>query len=230
MTNGFLLLEGGAEFGGSMADPDQRALELAGGYDIALSILPTAAAPDNNHRRAGQNGQRWFESLGARQVAVLPVIDRASADAPENAAAIRNSRLVYLLGGFTHFLGQTLSGSLCHQAMRQAYLQGAVIAGSSAGAMVLCQYYFHPGNASIVEGLNFLPGTCFLPHHNTFGQGWAAQLAKLLPEQVLIGVDEQTGILNDGKDGAWHVYGKGAATIYRSGKPAVYVPGQAFHL
>ena len=210
--------------------PDRRALELAGGYDAALSILPTAAAPDHNHQRAGQNGRRWFESLGARQVAVLPVIDRASADSPENAAAIQNSRLVYLLGGFTHFLGQTLSGSRCSQAMNSAFQAGAVIAGSSAGAMVLCQYYFHPGHASVVEGLNFLPGTCFLPHHNTFGQGWAAQLAKLLPGQVLIGVDEQTGILNDGVDGAWRVYGKGAATIYRGGKLAVYVPGQAFHL
>jgi len=230
MTKGFLLLEGGAEFGGRMADPDRRALELAGGYDAALSILPTAAAPDHNHQRAGQNGQRWFESLGARQVAVLPVIDRASADSPENAAAIQNSRLVYLLGGFTHFLGQTLSGSRCSQAMNSAFQAGAVIAGSSAGAMVLCQYYYHPGHASVVEGLNFLPGTCFLPHHNTFGQGWAAQLAKLLPGQVLIGVDEQTGILNNGRDGAWNVYGKGAATIYRAGRPVIYQPGQTFSL
>ena len=28
---GFILLEGGAEFGGEMATPDRRALELAGG-------------------------------------------------------------------------------------------------------------------------------------------------------------------------------------------------------
>ena len=178
MSNGYLLLEGGAEFGGRMADPDRRALELAGGYDIPLSILPTAAAPDHNHHRAGQNGKRWFERLGARQVAVLPVIDRASADHPQNAAAIQDSRLVYLLGGFTHFLGQTLSGSLCSQAMRAAFQDGALIAGSSAGAMVLCQYYYHPGNASVVEGLNFLPGTCFLPHHNTFGAGLGGPTGK----------------------------------------------------
>jgi cyanophycinase len=230
MKEGFLLLEGGAEFGGRMADPDRRALELAGGYDIPLSILPTAAAPDHNHTRAGLNGKRWFESLGAQRVAVLPVIDRASANFPENATVIENSRLVYLLGGFTHFLGQTLSGSLCSQAMLRAHQDGAVIAGSSAGAMVLCQYYYHPGNASIVEGLNYLPGTCFLPHHNTFGQGWAAQLLKLLPGRVLIGVDEQTGILNDGSGATWNVYGKGTATIYREGQTEIYHPGQIFSL
>jgi cyanophycinase len=228
MRYGYLLLEGGAEFGGRMADPDRRALELAGGLDVPLCILPTAAAPDHNHNRAGQNGKRWFESLGARQVTVLPVIDPASANSPENAAAIQHSRLVYLLGGFTHYLGQTLSGSLCAEAMLQAYQDGAVIAGSSAGAMVLCQHYYHPGGGSIAQGLNFVPGSCFLPHHNTFGQDWAARLAELLPEQVLIGVDEQTGILDDGPGGTWNVYGKGAATIYRKGQAAVYHPGQSF--
>ena len=228
MSKGYLLLEGGAEFGGRMADPDRRALELAGGVDIPLCILPTAAAPDNNHNRAGQNGKRWFESLGARQVEVLPVIDRASANLPENAAAIQHSRLVYLLGGFTHYLGQTLSGSLCAEAMLQAYQDGAVLAGSSAGAMVLCQYYYHPGSGSVAQGLNYLPGTCFLPHHNTFGQGWADRLAELLPEQILIGVDEQTGIMDDGPGGTWRVYGKGAATIYRKGQAAVHHPGQSF--
>ena len=43
---GYLLLEGGAEFSGKMADPDRRAIELAGGPDVIISIIPTAAAPD----------------------------------------------------------------------------------------------------------------------------------------------------------------------------------------
>ena len=30
---GYLLLEGGAEFGGRMRDPDLKAIELAGGFD-----------------------------------------------------------------------------------------------------------------------------------------------------------------------------------------------------
>ena len=49
---GYLLLEGGAEFGGQMAVPDRRALELAGGFEARISIIPTAAAPDNNFLRA----------------------------------------------------------------------------------------------------------------------------------------------------------------------------------
>src|SRR5258705_2374972 len=56
---GVLLLEGGAEFGGGMSEPDLQAIELAGGFDAAICILPTAAAPDHNHKHAGNNGIRW---------------------------------------------------------------------------------------------------------------------------------------------------------------------------
>ena len=53
---GHLLLEGGAEFGGRMAEADRRAIELAGGAEAPICIIPTAAAPDNNHEHAGENG------------------------------------------------------------------------------------------------------------------------------------------------------------------------------
>jgi hypothetical protein len=66
--NGHILLEGGDEFGGAMEAPDRRALELAGGARAPLCVLPTAAAPDNNHRRAGENSRLWFTALGSRSV------------------------------------------------------------------------------------------------------------------------------------------------------------------
>ena len=136
---GYILLEGGAEFGGQMAKPDKRAIELAGGSDVQVSIVPTAAFPDKNHQRAGQSGVRWFERLGARHVTLLPLIDQASANQFSVASALRQSRLIYLLGGFPHYLAQTLAGSLSWQAMLEAYDTGAVIGGSSAGAMILCE-------------------------------------------------------------------------------------------
>jgi cyanophycinase len=228
---GYLLLEGGAEFGGLMSEPDRRAIELAGGPDAPICIIPTAAAPDNNHQRAGRNGENWFRSLGARRVEVLPLIDKTSANDPQIAAQISQSRLVYMLGGFTGHLGQTLANSASWQAMLTAYEAGAVIAGSSAGAMVMCQYYFDPGKAQVVEGLGFVPNACVLPHHNTFGKGWAGQLSKLLPNVVLLGIDERTGMLDDAEGGrktGWRVYGQGSVTLYRGGKPTVYRTGQSF--
>ncbi len=227
---GHILLAGGAEFGGRMAEPDLRAIELAGGFDAPISIIPTAAAPDHNHERAGRNGVRWFERLGAHNVAALPLIDRASADSPAVVAALRESRLIYLLGGFPHYLGQTLLGSAGWQAIMAAQQAGALVAGSSAGAMVLCQHYYNPESSQVIAGLEMLPNACVLPHHNSFGKGWAARLAALLPDSVLLGIDEHTAMLDDGAGGAWRVYGQGAVTLYRHGQATVHAAGAEFAL
>ena len=166
---GYIVLEGGAEFGGEMAAPDRRALELAGGLDVPVSIIPTAAAPDNNHQRAGENGMQWFQSLGATDVVVLSLIDRASANDPAIVDTLKKSRMIYLLGGFPHYLGQTLLQSHAWHAIVAAHEAGAVIAGSSAGAMVLCEYYYNPAAGEIVEGLGLMQDACVIPHHNTSG-------------------------------------------------------------
>ena len=229
---GYLLLEGGAEFGGRMSDPDLRAIALAGGSHAQISIIPTAAAPDNNYRRAGGNGVAWFQSLGATNVAWLPLIDKASANDASIAAAIANSRLIYMLGGFTGYLGETLKGSASFQAMLDAYDQGAVIAGSSAGAMVMCQYYSDPGKGQVVEGLNLIPNSCVLPHHNTFGKRWATRLSEQLPYAVLLGIDERTAMLDDGDAGrkrGWRVCGQGGVTLYRGGLATTYQAGETFN-
>src|SRR3972149_387488 len=102
-----ILLAGGAEFGGRMREPDLRAIELAGGFEAPIRIIPAAAAPDNNHKHAGNNGVRWFQSLGAKDVEVVNVIDKASANDPALVAVMRASRLIYLLGGFPQHLGET---------------------------------------------------------------------------------------------------------------------------
>src|SRR5215212_11721039 len=100
---GILLLEGGAEFGGKMREPDLEAIQRAGGFDAPIRIIPTAAAPDHNHQRAGNNGIRWFQSLGAKDVGSLSLIDKASANDEIIAKSLREAKLIYMLGGFTGY-------------------------------------------------------------------------------------------------------------------------------
>lgn len=227
---GFILLEGGAEFGGQMEFPDRQAIAMAGGSDVLISIITAAAAPDNNHLRAGKNAVRWFQGLGATHVTALPVVDRLSADDPDHAGLLKNSKLIYLLGGFPRYLGQTLTDTLCWQAIQVAYQAGAVIAGSSAGAMVLCENYYDPVGAQVMKGLGLIGGICVLPHHNTFGRDWAPRLLQLLPNIILVGIDEETGIINDTSGGRWRVFGKGASTIYRDGQIEKHISPQGFVL
>jgi cyanophycinase len=226
---GTLLLEGGAEFGGRMSGPDLQAVDLAGGLGAPIAILPTAAAPDRNHERAGRNGLRWFTSLGATRVDVVPVIDQRSANDPALAARVRAARLIYMLGGFPGYLAVTLAGSRVWQAALDSYADGAVLGGSSAGAMVLCEHLYDPERGQLIAGLNSIPGACVLPHHNGFGRFWAPRLSQWLPAALLIGIDEQTGILGE-PSGAWTIHGAGSVTLYRGGASQVYSPGASFYL
>jgi cyanophycinase len=227
---GYFLLEGGAEFGGRMREPDLKAIELAGGSDAPIRIIPTAAAPDNNHQRAGNNGIRWFESLGAKDIVSVPLIDKSSANNKEISQSLRTAKLIYMLGGFTHYLGQTLKDSLAWKGVLDAYEGGAVIAGSSAGAMVMCEFYYDPSAGQIYEGLKLVPHSLVLPHHNTFGKSWAPRLIKQIPDVTLIGIDEGTGMLNDGKNGSWNVYGHGSVTLYRNHQVENHPTGMSFSL
>ena len=156
---------------------------------------------------------RWFKGLGAKDVLSVPLVDRASANDATVAQSLRAARLIYLLGGFTDYLGRTLKDSLAWQAVVKAYRDGAVVAGPSAAAMVMCQVYFDPRAGQVVEGLALVPNSLVLPHHDTFGKGWAARLRKQVPDVTLIGIDEQTGTLNDGEHKSWNVYGAGTVTL-----------------
>ena len=227
---GYIVLEGGAEFQGHMADVDRRSMALAGGDDARVNIIPAAAAPDHNQDKAGNNGVSWFRKLGARHVHSLPLVDRASANDPAISETLRQSHLIFLLGGFPGYLAETLANSRCWEAMLDAEQSGGVIAGSSAGAMVLCETYYDPFRKEILKGLNLIPGTCVLPHHGTYGSEWAGQLQEQLPDTVLIGIPEETGVINEGRDGAWQVYGKADVTLYRHGRRDRFVPGREFQL
>ncbi len=234
METGHLLLAGGSEFGGQMAAPDRRSIELAGGLDTPIAIIPTAAAPDNNHRRAGENGRRWFTSLGATNVQVVPLIDPASAADSNVIEAAAEAKLIYLLGGFPGYLCETLSGSPAWSAMLTAYAGGAVLAGSSAGAMVLCEHLNDPRGQGTTAGLGIVPGACVLPHHNTFGQGWADSLRTILPNATLVGIDEETAMISEGSAQHWRVYGAGDVTLYLPGHklshPQRFLAGQMLRL
>lgn len=227
---GYMLLEGGAEFGGEMEAPDRRAIELAGGVNVPIGIVPAAAVPANDHLNAGENGVNWFRSLGATYVTALPLTDRKSADAPGVVEALRRKKLIYMLGGSPQHLEQSLAESASWKAMLLAYEAGAVIGGSSAGAMVLGSHYYDPFQKEVLKGLGLVSGCCVLPHHNTFGQSWASWLANVLPDTILIGIDERTGMLDDSLDGSWQVYGQGEVTLYRRGQMDRVGPGKPFRL
>jgi cyanophycinase len=225
---GILLLEGGCEFQGKMEEPDRKALVLAGDKSAKVVIIPTAAAPDNNSKRAGNIAMKWFRTLGARDISSLPIIDKKSADDPELSAKLDGANLIYILGGFPGYLDHTLKESRCLNALLDAYDKGAVLAGSSAGAMVLCDWYFDPRVKEIKKGFGILKDTILIPHYNTFGHSWRSAYLDTISDIRCIGIDEQTGMMNQAERHQWTVYGKGGVTVYLKTSTASYTPGQTF--
>lgn len=206
------MLAGGGEFQGAMEAVDRRALQLAGGPAALVGIVPAAAFPDGNHLRAGARGRRWFRSLGASQVRIVGLCDRRSAEDERVLRELEAARLIYLLGGFPHHLGRSLKGTAAGRLMASLAETGVVVAGSSAGAMVLGDWYFDPPAGTVHQGLGLVPGVCVIPHFNVWGASWVPRLRARLPEVCLLGIDEGTGLIREAPGDPWRVYGGGRVT------------------
>ncbi|HEX5679307.1 MAG TPA: Type 1 glutamine amidotransferase-like domain-containing protein [Desulfobacterales bacterium] len=228
MRHPALLLEGGNEFRGAMEEADRAALRAAAPGPV--TIVPAAAVPEGGQLQAGANGVRWFKALGAADARSTGWIDGSSQADAAIADAVAASGVIFLTGGSPRYLAEALQGSRVWSAMRGAHAAGAVLAGSSAGAMVLCEAYYDPSAGRVMPGLGLLPKICILPHHDTFGRGWAPHIERQAKGVLPVGIDEETGMMNDSPGGLWTVYGKGAVTMHGPGGEAVYRSGERFEL
>lgn len=217
--HGHLVLCGGNEFRRDCDAMDRVLLEVAGGSRASLVILPTAATNENPYV-AGENGIRHFSRLGAR-VDKIMITDRAGADQLELVAPVEQHNAVYFTGGDPIYLAETLAGSRLWEVVRTIYDRGGVVAGSSAGAMVLGEQLWRFDGWK--PGLGLAPGLAILPHHATLSARWnALAMAASLPNGVtLVGIDDATALLLPEA----RVIGMGLVTVYTASGPQVYEPG-----
>ena len=212
-TTGTLALVGGSEWREGCRKFDSALLEAAGTDEVL--VLPTAAAFENPGR-AVETARNYFEELGAH-VSGLMVLGRTEAEDDTNAAVVRSSRFVYIGGGSPMHLRSVLKGSKLWQALVDVWNDGAVLAASSAGAMVLCDPMVDPRGGAYTVGLGLLANMPIFPHHDTAAAHLKERSMELRPDgAVLVGVDEQTALLRD-PDGGWRVAGQGSVTLYGPG-------------
>jgi len=227
---GILFFAGGAEFKGKMEAADRVLLASAERKQGPIIIIPTAAAAENNAEGAGRNALKWFRKLGAQRIVSLPIVDKESADDPVLSNQLNRASLVYILGGHPGFLEKTLRASRCLEALWAAYRNGAVLAGSSAGAMVLCGQYVDPWAQKIKKGFGFQKGMIVIPHHDTSGSSWPRMYSEKAPASRWIGIDEQTGMIGRAEQNLWSVYGRGGVTVYDPGGSKRHKAGTTFKL
>ena len=224
---GWLALVGGAEFRRGCEQADRVLLDAIGGAGARVAILPTAAAAEGAPRMAAANGVQHFKRLGADAFGVM-VVDGATADDPSLAAQLATAQIVYIAGGDPGYLLRALKGSLAWRAMLETWRSGAVLAGSSAGAMALCETMWNPKTRRTEPALGLVKHALVVPHHRP-GSEWARQVAtELGGDHTLLGIAEETALIWDGM--AWQARGPGEVTVYSRGEITPYPSGAKFQL
>lgn len=233
---GPLALVGAGEFLPALAEVDVELLAATGRARPRVAIVPTASFPDGEEtfQRWAAMGLSHFSALGAE---VEPVLVRSRPDAWDAAhvQALGEADLIYLSGGKPAHLLETLDGSPVGEAIHRAHARGAVIAGCSAGAMVLAerQWDFRrrmvPWPLRWQRGLGFVRAAAVIPHYDAWPEPFSALMVLQAPRGcVVLGIDEETALV--GRDGVWQVRGAARVTVWRGRHRTRYRPGDAFRL
>jgi cyanophycinase len=185
--------------------------------------LPTAAGTEGDERIRywSELGGEHFTRLGARVLA-LPVIDSASANNQGYSEQISNAHLVYFSGGKPEYLHQVLAGSLAWQAVDSVLKRGGVVAGCSAGAMIMGARI--PGLARWQTGFGLIPGAVIVPHFDEIPSSFLSGI-KLMAgrKSLIIGIDGFTALVQDGT--RYFVRGTGAVHLPNYPSKQRYIQG-----
>jgi cyanophycinase len=215
VTCGPLALVGGDEWSPG-CDFDTELLAFSGGSEVL--VIPTAAAYEHPEK-AVATAEAWFARFGGRARGLM-VLGRADAQDETNAAEVRASRFTYLGGGSPMHLRSVLKASAVWEALLDAWRDGAVVAGSSAGAMVLTDPMVDPRGGALTVGLGMLEQLAVIPH---FGHENAEKvhrsIALAAPGLPVVGIPERTALIRD-PDGSWRQTGAGEVQVFVSGEPA----------
>lgn len=217
MSPGPLALVGGDELHPGNEPQDEVLVAAAGGGPAY--VLATAAGRQRPEL-AVANAVAWFGGLGL-EVSELPATRRSHVTSTANAERARAGRFFYLVGGDPGLVPKTLAGTPLWDAVVEAWRAGAALAGSSAGAMALCEWTLirdrRPGDdrRRYAPALGLVPGVAVLPHYETFGHRWI-QSASERAGVVLLGLDERTAAI--WQDGTWRALGDGGVTVIADGE------------
>jgi cyanophycinase len=210
--SGPLALIGGGEWSDGCSF-DRGLLDVSGAQEVV--VLPTASAYEHPERLVAA-AEGWFEGLGVRARGLM-VLGRPDALDQANVDAVAAARFVYLAGTSPMHLRSVLKDSPLWDALVAAWRGGAALAGSSAGAMVLCDPMVDQRGGAFTLGLGLLEGMAVVPHHDNWSDEKTHRTRQLAPKGLVVaGVDERTALVRDG-DGQWRAEGVGDVTIWRDG-------------
>jgi cyanophycinase len=216
---------GGAEETEPGGEILERFVDLAGGSDARIAIIPTAS---DDPQRSGEGYAELFRKLGAKKADWLRVEQRSDANTEEPLSLLREATGMFITGGDQTRLVELLVGTLVMECIRTRNADGVVTAGTSAGASILSTLMMaggtgvggdsngsaaRKGMVDVVAGFGLLQDIIIDQHFSQRGRlGRLLSVFAGTPGLIGVGLDEDTAVLID-REGTLEVLGSNMVTI-----------------
>lgn len=235
-TPGPLALVGSGEYTPAMNEIDRLLIEHLGGpQHVTVAVIPTASGlepgmPESWNRR----GVAHFRALGVEALDVR-IVNRDDALSEHHAAMLRRANFFYFSGGNPQYITETLRDTPAWHAVVERHRSGAVLAGCSAGAMMLggstisVRQMINGGKPAWVPALNLEHWIATLPHFDRMASMITADIARAIVTSApagttVVGVDEDTALVR--LPARWQVLGRQGVTVFdSSGHATRYAAG-----
>jgi cyanophycinase len=215
-VKGTLVIVGG---GTTPDDVHQRFLDLAGGVNAHLVIIPTAHLKAD-HFQSLKSFAFWH-STKVQSVYFLHTSSRALANDPTFVRPLTQATGVWFCGGDQSRILDAYHGTAVERELHNVLTRGGVIGGTSAGAAIMSSVMITGGitEASVGTGFGFLPGFIVDQHfkqRNRFGR--LTGVLRKYPQLFGLGIDERTAVIVHGH--SLTVMGQSNARLYFPGGPS----------
>ena len=194
--NGSLVIVGGGRLSNNIIE---KFIELAGGKDAPIVVIPTAAGRNSYDERSAS----FLKRNGATNVTVLHTSDPKEANTDAFVAPLKNAKGVWFGGGRQWRLVDSYKDTKAEKLFWEVLKRGGVIGGSSAGATIQGSYLARGDtkNNQIMMGdheigFGFLKNVAIDQHVLARNRQFDLfTILKKKPELLGIGIDENTAVI-----------------------------------
>ena len=215
---GWIITIGGAEDKDTNPRILARFVELSGGADADIVVIPTAS----RLKDSGTRYETLFQGMGAARVEVLDFDTRRDCQEEGRLARLAEASGIFFTGGNQLRLSTILGGTQVARCIRLRNAQGVTVAGTSAGAGFLSEHmiaFGAEGSSPRASSVRLAPGlgltNRFVIDQHFRQRDRLGRLTAALgynPFAIGIGLDEDTAAFIS-PDDTLEVEGSGAVTV-----------------
>jgi cyanophycinase len=156
-SRGWIVPIGGGEEKENNPQILRRFVELCGGEDADIVVLPTASRLADT----GARYERIFAGLGAGRVESVDFASRQDCDDPDRLRRLNEATGIFFTGGNQLSLSTALGGTPVARLLRVRNAQGVHVAGTSAGASFISEHmiaFGEEGASPVAGSVRLAPG------------------------------------------------------------------------